>query len=129
MVLSLLACTGTGTAESAAPVGPAVESVSPEDGAVDAVEAVTPQLRFSAGVDLASCAADALRLDGVNADHTVAFPVPIEVSADGEGTRIALDPAAILPRGWSYALTVRGGGCEGLQGGTIEPFYSAFAVP
>lgn len=130
MVLIWLGCAGEGAGDSTSAV-PAfgVIAVTPEDGATDAVEAVVPQLRLSEGVDLATCAASAFRLDGVGADHTVAFAVPLVVAAEDGGARITLDPDGPLPHGWTYALTARGGACTSLDGARLEPFYSSFLVP
>ncbi len=129
MVLIWLACTGKETGDSAVPASFAVVSVAPEDGATDVVEAVVPQLRLGEGVDLATCTEAAFRLSGIDTNHGVAFDLPLTVSAEEEGERLSLDPSGAVPRGWTYAVTVMGGGCVSLAGARLEPFYSSFTVP
>lgn len=129
MVLIWAACATLESGDSAPPPGFGVVTVTPEDGAVDVVEAVVPQLRLEEGVDLATCAAGTFRLVGLGVDHVVAFDLPLVVSAEEEGERLALDPSGPVPRGWSYGVSVRGGGCTSLQGARLEPFYSSFTVP
>lgn len=127
MVLILLACATPEEADS----GPtfAVTGVNPEDGTPDVVEAVVPQLRFSGELDVASCAADAFRVDGIDAGQQVAFGVPVLIVASEGGSRVALDPDGPLPRGWTYAVTARGEACFSLDGLPLRPFYSSFTVP
>ncbi len=115
-----------------ADLGFRVVSVSPEDGAADVIEAHLPELRFSDAVSPEGCDSEALRLDGIHPDDTVAFAVPIEVVALDGGLRIQLTHPEPLPRGWSYALSAHAGdssGCVDLDGRTLAPFASMFTVP
>ena len=106
-----------------------VVSVTPEDLSTGLPESIAPFLVFSDRADLDACAA-ATRLDGIQSDGTVAFPVEIEMSDDGSGKRFTLTPADNLPRGWTYAITIRGGdeGCVDTENRGIEAFQSRFGV-
>lgn len=112
--------------------GFAIEGVSPEDGATDVVEVHVPELRFNAPIDTALCTPDSLRVDGVNADDTVAFGVDVVVVAKDEGYRVQLTHEEPLPGGWTYRISARAGddaGCRSVDGDILEPFASSFAVP
>ncbi len=129
ILLSLAACAPENTELDP---GFHVVGVSPEDGAADVVEAHLPELRFSDAVSPEACGAEALRLDGIHADDTVAFAVPLVVVALDGGVRIQLTHPEPLPRGWSYALSAHAGdssGCVDLDGRTLAPFASTFTVP
>ncbi|MDP2314074.1 MAG: Ig-like domain-containing protein [Pseudomonadota bacterium] len=129
VLLALAACTPADTLPG---VGFAIVGVSPDDGATDVVEAHIPELRFSEPIDPELCTPDALRVDGVHEDETVAFSVELEVISLDEGYRVQLTPADTLPTGWSYRISARAGadtGCQSVDGGVLEPFASSFAVP
>ena len=123
----LLACAGP------PPVGAgfSVAAVSPEDGATDVVEAHIPEVRFSEAIDPDTCDAETVRLDGVHDDLSVAFPVESEIILVDQGAKVQFRHDNPLPRGWRYAITVRGGddGCSSTTGETIHPFGSTFEVP
>lgn len=108
-----------------------VTAVVPADGAEDAVEAQQPELHLSAEADLKQCSADTIRLDGVLADGSVAFPVELTIEEGGDSSRLLLRHEGGLPRGWAYAITVQSGedGCLDLDGRQIVPFQSTFVVP
>jgi hypothetical protein len=127
VVLILIACAGKGE-DSDGPVFEVV-GVSPADGTPDAVEAVVPQLHFSEPADLASCAPAGLRVDAVDEAGVVAFPVATSLTTSDEGTKVLLDPADTLPRGWRYTVSAREGACTSVAGRALEPFYSSFTVP
>ena len=129
MVLIWVGCVTSPSGDSSPLPGFGVVTVTPADGAVEVVEAVVPQLRLDDGVDLATCADGTFRLVGLGADHAVVFDLPVVVSADEDGERLALDPSGPVPRGWSYGVSLRGGGCTSLHGARLEPFYSSFTVP
>jgi hypothetical protein len=129
LLLVLFACTPADTLPGG---GFAIVGVSPEDGASDVVEAHIPELRFNAPIDTALCTLDTLRVDGVNADETVAFGVDIAVVAKDEGYRVQLTHATPRPGGWAYRISARAGddsGCQSVDGDVLEPFASSFAVP
>lgn len=131
MIVAWLACAVS--EDSAAPALPTyrVVGVRPEDGETGVVEAITPELRLSAPVDLATCPPDGARLDAVDPDGQVLFPVPV-VLADAEGgEKLRLTPDGAVPRGWTYAVTARAGegGCRSVDGAILEPFRSTFTVP
>lgn len=108
-----------------------VTSVIPEDGATDATEAQQPELHLSAAADLHHCTEATIRLDGVLADGSVAFPIEVVLEEGSDSSRIILRHEGGLPRGWSYAITVAGGedGCSATDGRLIVPFRSTFVVP
>jgi hypothetical protein len=128
VVLSLLACASHEAGDTSGPTF-VVVGVNPEDRAVDVVESAAPQLHFSGDLDLASCAPDAFRLDGIDSAFAVAFAVPVVWTSIEAGAKLALDPDGPLPRGWHYAVTVRGGACTSLDGVPLAPFSSSFLVP
>ena len=111
--------------------GFSVASVSPEDGATDVVEAHLPELRFSDAIDPETCGDETVRLDGVHDDLSVAFRVEGELILVDEGAKVQFRHDNPLPRGWRYAITVRGGddGCSSAAGDAIHPFDSTFEVP
>lgn len=108
-----------------------VIGVVPEDGAADAVEAQVPELRFSELADEATCGPEALRLDAIHEDWTVAFPVEVSLTAVDRGAKIQFTHTLPLEAGWTYAVTVRGGeeGCTDTHGTPVRPFASSFTVP
>lgn len=108
-----------------------VIGVVPADGAVDALSVQIPELRFSASADPATCDTDAVRLDAVRDDGTVAFAVPVTLVPVDQGAKLQLDHADPMPGGWRYAITVRTGaaGCTDVDGREIVPFASTFEVP
>lgn len=109
-----------------------VAGVVPEDGTVDAVEAAVPELRFDHPIDPATCTPDTLRIDGILADDTVAFPMELEIVSLDSGYRVQLTHADTFPRGWTYAISARAddeGACYSLDGLVLQPFASTFAVP
>lgn len=127
-LLLLLACDDPSGGEEASFE---VTSVVPEDGATDATEAQQPELLFNAAIDGRSCNEETIRLDGVLADGSVAFPIEIYVEEGEDSRRALLRHTGGLPRGWSYAITVAGGesGCTDLDHREIVPFLSTFVVP
>lgn len=127
MVLTLLACADA-PEDSGGPAPFEVVGVTPADGTRDVVESAHPELRFSAPLDTTTCPADHTRLDGLAADGTVAFRVEVARFADDDAQTLQLDPTDPLPRGWTYAVSVRGGTCAALDGRLLEPFSSRFTV-
>lgn len=131
MILAWLACAAPEDSGAPAPQTYSVVSVRPEDGETDVVEAIVPELRLSAPVDLATCPPDGARLDAVDPDGQVLFPVPVILSDAEEGEKLRLTPDGAVPRGWTYAITARAGegGCRSVDGAVLEPFRSTFTVP
>jgi hypothetical protein len=128
VIFLLLAC-----AQDPKPVdlGFVVVGVSPADGADDVVEAHVPELRFSDDIDEDACDADAVRLDGLGDDGTVAFTPDTVLTPVSGTTKVQFVHDVPFPRGWTYAITVRGGehGCLDADGNEITPFTSTFSVP
>lgn len=121
-------CDGEGT--DSAPARFYVAEVTPADGAITDTELTTVILRFSAAPSLDRCTATTIRVDGLRADGTVAFPVPAELELTGAAT-LRVRPIDPYPHGYAYAVTVRGGatGCADADGIAVEPFFSTFQVP
>lgn len=130
MIPLLLACAAPEEVDTGPPPFRVVGS-APADGADDVVEAVTPELRLSAAVDVESCGADGARLDAVDDAGAVYFPVPVTYATAEAGEKLQLVHAGPLPRGFTYALTVRTGegGCHSEAGVPIDPFRATFFVP
>ena len=107
-----------------------VESVEPEDGSLEAVAVSNVYLQLSAAPDITRCTTETLRVDAVRGDGTLAFPVPSELSVEGEAF-VKLHPLNPDLRGWTYVVSVQGGeeGCADEGGTPIEPFFSTFEVP
>lgn len=112
-----------------------VVSGTPADGATDATQMEFPTLTFSAPADPTTCAPGVIRLDAItrdpaSGDATVDFEVDITVGWTAEDTA-QIGHTAPLPRGWTYAVTVRGGegGCLSSAGSPMAGFFSTFAVP
>lgn len=126
LLLGLCACEDgpldTGT------LGFRVVAVVPKDGATDVVDAAVPELRLSADADEAACGSGAIRVDGLQADGSVAFPVDIAVVAANLGAKLQLTHALPFLVGRRYAITVNGA-CVDTEGNAIAPFYSTFEVP
>jgi hypothetical protein len=105
-----------------------VVAVVPEDGATDVIDAAVPELRLSGDADEAACGSGAIRVDGLQADGSVAFPVDIAVVAADLGAKLQLTHALPFLAGRRYAITVNGA-CVDTAGNPIAPFYSTFEVP
>jgi hypothetical protein len=106
-----------------------VDSVTPEDLSTGLPESVAPFLVLSDRADMDACA-PATRLDAIRNDGTVAFNIAFDMTDDGSGKRLTLTPVETLPRGWTYAITIRGGdeGCVDMENRGIEAFQSRFGV-
>lgn len=107
-----------------------VSEIDPPDGG-EMLIAVSPVLvRFSEPPDMELCTNQTMRLDAIREDATVAFEVPLEFDATGDGF-VRFIHAEPLPAGWAYAVTIRGGdtGCADESGTPIVPFFSSFEVP
>ncbi len=126
--LVLSACAG----EDPAPVGEGfrVMAVAPEDGEPAALEMAVPELRLSGVADAERCDGRSVRLDALEDDAVVAFPVEVAVEVGDDGRKVRLVHPEPLPGGWTYALSVRGGpdGCADASGDDIVPFRSTFTV-
>ncbi len=107
-----------------------VVSASPLDGSDDAYEVTIPELRVAGVADPERCDNQSVRLDAVNDDDSVAFAVPIAVDVSEDGGKLRLVHLEPLPRGFTYAMTARGGpeGCADVDGDDILPFRSLFTV-
>lgn len=128
-VLALWACGDEGPIDTGPPPFEVV-GVDPDDG-MPADSVVAPvQLILSAIPELSRCNTDTIRVDAVLDDGTVAFNSPFAFDLQSEGN-LKLKPDDPYIRGYTYAVTVRGGetGCADLNGRAILPFYSTFEVP
>jgi hypothetical protein len=108
-----------------------VVSVSPLDGSDDAYEVTIPELRVAGVADPERCNGASVRIDAVHDDDdTVAFSVPLAVDVSEDGGKLRLVHLDPLPRGFTYAMTARGGpeGCSDVDGDDILPFRSLFTV-
>lgn len=106
-----------------------VVGVDPDEG-MPAESVVYPvQLILSAIPELSACNAETIRVDAILDDGTVAFNSPFTFDLQSEGN-LKLKPDDPYIRGYTYAVTVRGGetGCTDLNGRAILPFYSTFEV-
>lgn len=127
-LLLLLACE-----QEPVVIDPGFEVVgsSPEDGADDVVEAHLPEVRFNEVTDPDTCNAATVRLDALNDDDTVAFPIEAVLDRVDDGVKLRFTPLAPMPNGWRIAMTVRDGadGCANLSGDVVRPFRAVFFVP
>ena len=107
-----------------------VMAVAPADGEPAALEMAVPELRLSAAADEERCDGESVRLDALEDDSVVAFPVGVAVDVSEDGRKLRLVHPEPLPSGWTYALSVRGGddGCADANGEAIVPFRSTFTV-
>lgn len=128
-------------------MGFAVVSATPT--AEEAItQATVPQLTFNTAADPATCTTATIRLDALTrdltgsgggdtggastgaADHTIDFPVPVQLAWSGEDAVQLVHPT-LLPRGWRYAVTVTGGeaGCLSASAAPMLGFFFTFDVP
>lgn len=104
-------------------------------------QATVPQLTFNTAADPASCTTATIRLDaltrdltatdtGEGTDHTIDFTVPIQLAWSGEES-VQLVHAALLPRGWRYAVTATGGeaGCLSAAAEPMLGYFFTFDMP
>jgi len=127
VVLGLLAACAE-PEDSGGPQPFEVVGVSPADGATGIVESASAELRLSAGLDELTCPPSQTRIDALGPDGTVAFTVAVARFADATEQTLRLDPSDPLPRGWTYAVSLRGGTCASQDGRPLEPFSSTFTV-
>lgn len=130
-MILLLACAPPGSDAEPLPPTYSVVGVRPEDGASDVVEATSPELRLSEPVDLPTCPDDGARVDAIDPSGAVLFRIEAVLAAAEDGDKLRIEPLDPLPRGSTYALTVRAGegGCHSTSGATLAPFQSTFTVP
>ena len=107
-----------------------VVSTTPLDGSDDAYEVTIPELRVAGVADPERCNGLTVRVDALNDDDTVVFAVPLAVDVSEDGGKLRLVHLDPLPRGFTYAMTARGGpeGCADVDGDDILPFRSLFTV-
>lgn len=111
-----------------------VTAFTPETGAT-VTQVEVPTLTFNLPADPTTCTTDTIRLDALTrdtttADLTVDFPVELSLSWPTED-QVQLVHADLLPRGWTYAVTVRGGeaGCLSTEGVVGGGFQTSFTIP
>lgn len=107
-----------------------VVSTTPLDGSDDAYEVTIPELRVAGVADPERCNGLTVRVDALNDDDTVVFAVPLAVDVSEDGGKLRLVHLDPLPRGFTYAMTARGGpeGCADVDGDDILAFRSLFTV-
>jgi hypothetical protein len=133
LLLALLACQPAAPVDTGFDFYVASALPSPDDAMI--TQDTIPELTFNVPTDPLTCTSDTIRLDALTrdptgTDHTVDFAVPSTLSwvTDSDVQLLRED---LLPRGWTYALTVRGGpdGCLSVDGSEMAGFYQSFAVP
>jgi hypothetical protein len=108
---------------------------SPEDGADDVIEAVIPEVRFSAAANEETCNTDTVRLDAIDAEGQVLAPMETTLTFSSGGEKIQIAHAMGLHHGFTYGITVSSGatatdeGCTSIEGDAVTPFFSRFTVP
>ncbi len=100
---------------------------SPEDGDEEVSEAALPELRLSEPGDVTTCAG-AARLDAVDAEGQVLFPVVTTTVFSSSDEKLQLEHDIPLHRGYDFALTLNGE-CTSLDGEVVAPFFARFRVP
>jgi len=108
---------------------------SPADGADDVIEAVVPEVRFSAAASEDTCNSQTIRLDAIDDEGLVLAPIETTLSFSSGGEKIQIAHAMALHHGFTYAITVSSGatttdeGCTSIAGDSVTPFFSSFTVP
>lgn len=132
MILLLLACARDVVVDTGFDFQ--VLEATPVEGATG-TQVEQPTLLFNLPADPTTCVPGVLRLDALTRDaagddHTVDFTVELGLSWIAEDN-VQLVHASPLPRGWLYAVTVRGGedGCTSADGALMAGYYGTFTVP